>query len=96
MTGSVAGIRRRRMVAGRRETPHLPPDRDFYGQTLSNFSHGHGYAKIKVVQNNLPSEKLTIPLKSKRGFSSLSYVYLFRSGCHSYRAREFPAQKLDV
>ena len=22
------------MVAGRRETPHLPPDRDFYGQTL--------------------------------------------------------------
>ena len=34
MTGSVAGIRRRRMVAGRRETPHLPPDRDFYGQTL--------------------------------------------------------------
>ena len=34
MTGSVAGIRRRRTVAGRRETPHLPPDRDFYGQTL--------------------------------------------------------------
>ena len=31
MTGSVAGIRRRRTVAGRRETPHLPPDRDFYG-----------------------------------------------------------------
>ena len=36
MTGSVAGIRRRRTVAGRRETPHLPPDRDFYGQTLFN------------------------------------------------------------
>ena len=34
MTGPVAGIRRRRTVAGRRETPHLPPDRDFYGQTL--------------------------------------------------------------
>ena len=34
MTGSVKGIRRRRTVAGRRETPHLPPDRDFYGQTL--------------------------------------------------------------
>ena len=34
MTGSIAGIRRRRTVAGRRETPHLPPDRDFYGQTL--------------------------------------------------------------
>ena len=34
MTGSVTGIRRRRTVAGRRETPHLPPDRDFYGQTL--------------------------------------------------------------
>ena len=34
MTGSVAGIRRRRTAAGRRETPHLPPDRDFYGQTL--------------------------------------------------------------
>ena len=34
MTGSVIGIRRRRGVAGRRETPHLPPDRDFYGQTL--------------------------------------------------------------
>ena len=34
MTGSVAGIRRRRTVAGRRETPHLPPDRGFYGQTL--------------------------------------------------------------
>ena len=35
MTGSVTGIRRRRTVAGRRETPHLPPDRDFYGQTLN-------------------------------------------------------------
>ena len=35
MTDSVAGIRRRRTVAGRRETPHLPPDRDFYGQTLN-------------------------------------------------------------
>ena len=35
MTGSVTGIRRRRGVAGRRETPHLPLDRDFYGQTLS-------------------------------------------------------------
>lgn len=35
MTGSVTGIRRRRTVAGRRETPHLPPDRDFYGQTLT-------------------------------------------------------------
>ena len=34
MTGSVTGIRRRRGVAGRRETPHLPLDRDFYGQTL--------------------------------------------------------------
>ena len=34
MTGPVTGIRRRRGVAGRRETPHLPPDRDFYGQTL--------------------------------------------------------------
>ena len=34
MTGPVAGIRRRRTVAGRRETTHLPPDRDFYGQTL--------------------------------------------------------------
>ena len=36
MTGSVTGIRRRRGVAGRRETPHLPLDRDFYGQTLFN------------------------------------------------------------
>ena len=36
MTGPVAGIRRRRTVAGRRETTHLPPDRDFYGQTLIN------------------------------------------------------------
>ena len=34
MTGPVTGIRRRRGVAGRRETPHLPLDRDFYGQTL--------------------------------------------------------------
>ena len=34
MTGQVTGIRRRRTVAGWRETPHLPPDRDFYGQTL--------------------------------------------------------------
>ena len=34
MTGPVTGIRRRRTVAGRRETPYLPPDRDFYGQTL--------------------------------------------------------------
>ena len=37
MTGPVAGIRRRRTVAGRRETTHLPPDRDFYGQTLVIF-----------------------------------------------------------
>ena len=40
MTGSVTGIRRRRTVAGRstrREPPHLPPDRDFYGQTLIRF-----------------------------------------------------------
>ena len=36
MTGSVTGIRRRRTVAGRRETSHLPPDRAFYGQTLYN------------------------------------------------------------
>lgn len=35
MTGSVTGIRRRRTVAGRRETLHLPPDRAFYGQTLN-------------------------------------------------------------
>ena len=45
MTGSVAGIRRRRTVARRRETPHLPPDRDFYGQTLvrlkDDFRCGH-------------------------------------------------------
>ena len=34
MTGPVTGIRRRRTVAGRRETPYLPPDRDFYGQAL--------------------------------------------------------------
>ena len=34
MTGPVTGIRRQRTVAGRRETPYLPPDRDFYGQTL--------------------------------------------------------------
>ena len=34
MTGPVTGIRRRRGVAGRRATPHLPPDRDCYGQTL--------------------------------------------------------------
>ena len=37
MTGPVTGIRRRRAVAGRRETPHLPPDRDFYGQTLYKY-----------------------------------------------------------
>ena len=36
MTGSVTGIRRRRTVAGRRETSHLPPDRAFYGQTLDS------------------------------------------------------------
>ena len=40
MTGSVAGIRRRRTVAGRRETPHLPPDLDFYGQTLTTVEFG--------------------------------------------------------
>ena len=44
MTGSVAGIRRRRTVARRRETPHLPPDRDFYGQTLDK-SEGTESAK---------------------------------------------------
>ena len=40
MTGPVTGIRRRRGVAGRRETPHLPPDRDFYGQTLITLTQG--------------------------------------------------------
>ena len=40
MTGSVTGIRRRRTVAGRRETSHLPPDRAFYGQTLSKGGEG--------------------------------------------------------
>ena len=38
MTGSVQGIRRRRTVAGRRATPHLPPDRDVYGQTLNKLT----------------------------------------------------------
>ena len=37
MTGPVTGIRRRRTVAGRRETPHLPPDRDFYEQKINNY-----------------------------------------------------------
>ena len=40
MTGPVIGIRRRRTVAGRRETPRLPPDRDFYGQTPSSLERG--------------------------------------------------------
>ena len=51
MTGSVAGIRRRRTVAGRRETPHLPPDRGFYGQTLlrnEKLSKQHTYVSKKV------------------------------------------------
>ena len=42
MTGSVTGIRRRRTVAGRRETSHLPPDRAFYGQTLNKKKQGTG------------------------------------------------------
>ena len=56
MTGSVTGIRRRRGVAGRRETPHLPLDRDFYGQTLNNIvfavapcSSSPDYASILIV-----------------------------------------------
>ena len=44
MTGPVTGIRRRRGVAGRRETPYLPPDRDFYGQTLTNNLQDNGVA----------------------------------------------------
>ena len=36
--GRVVRIRRRRTVAGRRESSHLPPDRDFYGQTLNRKS----------------------------------------------------------
>ena len=48
MTGPVAGIRRRRTVAGLRETPHLPPDRDFYGQTLYNDKDGSVSCRSEV------------------------------------------------
>ena len=50
MTGSVTGIRRRRTVAGRRETSHLPPDRAFYGQTL--LSRGNLKLFTKIYQRN--------------------------------------------
>ena len=48
MTGPVTGIRRRRGVAGWRETPHLPPDRDFYGQTLvrKRIEDAHGTVTV--------------------------------------------------
>ena len=46
MTGSVTGIRRRRTVAGRRETSHLPPDRAFYGQTLYTDEFGISYVGL--------------------------------------------------
>ena len=50
MTGSVAGIRRRRTVAGRRETPHLPPDRDFYGQTLRKLG-GEAFERVYAIMS---------------------------------------------
>ena len=46
MTGPVTGIRRRRGVAGRRETPHLPLDRDFYGQTLCKVGGSWGLTPL--------------------------------------------------
>ena len=49
MTGPVAGIRRRRTVAGRRETPHLPPDRDFYGQTLKRYAFMEPFLKDHIA-----------------------------------------------
>ena len=55
MTGSVTGIRRRRTVAGRRETSHLPPDRAFYGQTLIN---KRSSGRPKDVADALTLEKL--------------------------------------
>ena len=54
MTGSVTGIRRRRTVAGRRETSHLPPDRAFYGQTLDigkTGKIGHRYRAIDDISS---------------------------------------------
>ena len=55
MTGSVAGIRRRRTVAGRRETPHLPPDRDFYGQTLNTYELAERIKRIPDYYSVRPS-----------------------------------------
>lgn len=52
MTGSVTGIRRRRGVAGRRETPHLPLDRDFYGQTLTTYSYDDNGALTNTVYSD--------------------------------------------
>ena len=61
MTGSVAGIRRRRTVAGRRETPHLPPDRDFYGQTLVTRIAVHRRPDVLLNQEDGPIERLIAP-----------------------------------
>ena len=51
MTGPVTGIRRRRGVAGRRETPHLPLDRDFYGQTLGKYEGEFNDAMLRKMWN---------------------------------------------
>ena len=62
MTGSVTGIRRRRTVAGRRETSHLPPDRAFYGQTLSMVRRQHCF-RLKISEARL----ILILIRKKKG-----------------------------
>ena len=67
MTGSVAGIRRRRTVARRRETPHLPPDRDFYGQTLGTYMRRltyklHGCALSTETKACVPLISMALPM----------------------------------
>lgn len=65
MTGSVTGIRRRRTVAGRRETSHLPPDRAFYGQTLIRFHWEKSRLKKKTAAEG--TEKAVYKPTQNRG-----------------------------
>ena len=79
MTGSVTGIRRRRGVAGRRETPHLPLDRDFYGQTLNMPRYTNQFSYFVVLEKE-PSSVETL------GPNRLALWFISGDGVATYDA----------
>ena len=70
--GAVTGIRRRRPVAGRRETPHLSPDRGFYGQTLFTSLPFAIFARVEVDMPAATRISVRVICRSMSNFHNLS------------------------